>query len=80
MILTIVGLGTISTILLLYWRSLGKPGFQQRREALFEGYQEICELPDEHLSLIPTFMAMRASSLGQWDRVRTLLHTSYADL
>ena len=57
-----------------------RPGFQQRREALFEGYQEICELPDEHLSLIPTFMAMRASSLGQWDRVRTLLHTSYADL
>ena len=57
-----------------------KPGFQHRREALLEGYREICELPDEHLSLIPTFMAMRASSLGQWDRVRTLLHTSYADL
>jgi Ser/Thr protein kinase RdoA (MazF antagonist) len=59
------------------WERLG---FQQRREALFEGYREICKLPDEHLSLIPTFMAMRASSLGQWDRVRTLLHTSYADL
>ena len=57
-----------------------RPGFQQRREALLQGYREICELPDEHLSLIPTFMAMRASSLGQWDRVRTLLHTSYADL
>ena len=57
-----------------------KPGFQQRREALLQGYREICELPDEHLSLIPIFMAMRASSLGQWDRVRTLLHTSYADL
>ena len=57
-----------------------KPGFEQRREALFEGYREICELPDEHLSLIPTFMAMRALSLGQWDRVRTLLHTSYTDL
>lgn len=57
-----------------------RPGFQQRRDALFQGYREICELPDEHLSLIPIFMAMRASSLGQWDRVRTLLHTSYADL
>ena len=57
-----------------------RPGFQQRRDALLQGYQEICELPDEHLSLIPAFMAMRASSLGQWDRVRTLLHTSYADL
>ena len=57
-----------------------KPGFQQRRDALFQGYRESCNLPDEHLSLIPTFMAMRASSLGQWDRVRTLLDTSYADL
>jgi Ser/Thr protein kinase RdoA (MazF antagonist) len=57
-----------------------KPGFQHRREALLEGYREICKLPDEHLSLIPTFMAMRASSLEQWDRVRTLLQTSYADL
>ncbi len=57
-----------------------KPGFQQRREALLQGYREICELPNDHLSLIPTFMAMRASSLGQWDRLRTLLHTSYADL
>ena len=57
-----------------------KPGFQQRRNALFQGYRESCNLPDEHLSLIPTFMAMRASSLGQWDRLRTLVHTSYADL
>ena len=57
-----------------------KPGFQQRREALLQGYREICELPNDHLSLIPTFMAMRASSLGQWDRLRTLLHTSYAGL
>ena len=57
-----------------------KPGFQQRREALLQGYREICELPNDRLSLIPTFMAMRASSLEQWDRVRTLLHTSYADL
>ena len=57
-----------------------KPGFQHRRETLLEGYREICKLLDEHLSLIPTFMAMRASSLGQWDRVKTLLHTSYADL
>ena len=57
-----------------------KPGFQQRCEALLQGYREICELPNDHLSLIPTFMAMRASSLGQWDRLRTLLHTSYADL
>ena len=57
-----------------------RPGFQQRRAALFEGYQESSKLPDEHLSLIPTFMAMRASSLGQWDRVKTLLQTSYADL
>ena len=57
-----------------------KPGFQQRRDALFQGYRESCNLPDEHLSLIPTFMAMRASSLGQWDRLRTLVHTSYADL
>ena len=57
-----------------------RPGFQQRRNALLHGYREICELPDEHLDLIPTLMAMRASSLGQWDRVRTLLHTSYADL
>ena len=57
-----------------------RPGFQQRRDAFLQGYREICELPDEHLSLIPAFMAMRASSLGQWDRVRTLLHTSYADL
>ena len=57
-----------------------RPGFQQRCDALLQGYREICELPDEHLSLIPTLMAMRASSLGQWDRVRTLLHTSYADL
>ena len=57
-----------------------KPGFQQRREALLQGYREICELPNDYLSLIPTFMAMRASSLGQWDRLRTLLHTSYADL
>ena len=57
-----------------------RSGFRQRREALFEGYREICELPNEHLNLIPAFMAMRASSLGQWDRVRTLLHTSYTDL
>ena len=57
-----------------------RPGFLQRRNALFQGYREICELPDEHLSLIPTFMAMRASSLGQWDRVKTLLQTAYADL
>jgi Ser/Thr protein kinase RdoA (MazF antagonist) len=57
-----------------------RPGFQQRRNALLHGYREICELPDEHLDLIPTLMAMRASSLGQWDRVRTLLYTSYADL
>ncbi len=57
-----------------------RPGFLQRRDALFQGYREICELPDEHLSLIPTFMAMRASSLGQWDRVKTLLQTAYADL
>ena len=57
-----------------------KPGFQQRRKALLDGYREICDLTNEHLSLIPTLMAMRASSLGQWDRVRTLLHTSYADL
>ena len=57
-----------------------RPGFQQRREALFEGYREICHLPDEHLSLIPTFMALRASSLGQWDRVKTLLQMSYSDL
>ena len=57
-----------------------KPGFQQRRDALFQGYRESCNLPNEHLSLIPTLMAVRASSLGQWDRVRTLLDTSYADL
>ena len=57
-----------------------RPGFQQRCNALLHGYREICELPDEHLSLIPTLMAMRASSLGQWDRVKTLLHTSYVDL
>ena len=57
-----------------------RPGFQQRSKALFQGYREICDLPDEHLTLIPTLMALRASSLGQWDRVRTLLHTSYADL
>ena len=57
-----------------------RPGFQQRREALLQGYREICDLPNEHLSLIPTLMAMRAASLGQWDRVKTLLHTSYADL
>ena len=57
-----------------------KPGFRQRREALLEGYREMCELSDEHLSLIPIFMAMRASSLGQWDRVKTLLHTSYSAL
>ena len=57
-----------------------RTGFQQRREALLQGYREICDLPNENLSLIPTLMAMRASSLGQWDRVRTLLHTSYADL
>ena len=57
-----------------------RPGFQQRRDALLQGYREICELSDEHLTLIPTFIAMRASSLGQWDRVRTLLQTSYADL
>lgn len=57
-----------------------RPGFQQRRKALLDGYREICDLPNKHLSLIPTLMAMRASSLGQWDRVRTLLHTSYADL
>ena len=57
-----------------------RSGFQQRRDALFEGYRESCKLPDEHLSLIPTFMAMRASSLGQWDRVKTLLQTTYADL
>ena len=57
-----------------------RSGFQQRRAALLEGYREIRELPDEHLSLIPTFMAMRAASLAQWDRVRTLLNTSYADL
>lgn len=57
-----------------------RPGFQQRREALFEGYREICKLSDEHLSLIPTFMAMRAASLGQWDRVRALLRTSYLQL
>ena len=57
-----------------------RPGFQQRRDALLQGYREICELPDKHLSLIPSLMAMRASSLGQWDRVRTLLHTSYTDL
>ena len=57
-----------------------RPGFQQRREALLQGYREMRELREEHLSLMPTLMAMRASSLGQWDRVRTLLHTSYADL
>lgn len=57
-----------------------RPGFQQCREALLQGYREICELPDKYLNVIPTLMAMRASSLGQWDRVRTLLHTSYADL
>ena len=57
-----------------------KPGFQQRREALLQGYRERRELLEEHLSLIPILMAMRASSLGQWDRVRTLLHTSYVDL
>ena len=57
-----------------------RPGFQQRRDALLQGYREICDLLDEHLSLIPTLMAMRASSLGQWDRVCTLLHTSYIDL
>ena len=57
-----------------------RPGFQQRRDALLLGYREICELPNEHLNLIPTFMAMRASSLGQWDRVRVLLSTSYTDL
>ena len=57
-----------------------KPGFQQRRVALLQGYREICELPDEHLILIPILMAMRAASLGQWDRVRTLLHTSYVQL
>ena len=57
-----------------------KPGFQQRRDALFQGYRESCNLPNEHLSLIPTLMAVRASLLGQWDRVRTLLDTSYADL
>lgn len=57
-----------------------RPGFQQRREALLQGYREICELPDEHLNHIPALMAMRASSLGQWDRVRTLLYTSYVQL
>ena len=57
-----------------------RPGFQQRRDALLRGYREICELPDEHLNHIPTLMAMRASSLGQWDRVKMLLHTPYADL
>ena len=57
-----------------------RPGFQQRCEALLQGYREICELPDKYLNVIPTLMAMRASSLGQRDRVRTLLHTSYADL
>ena len=57
-----------------------KPGFQQRRKVLLDGYREICGLPNEHLSMIPTLMAMRASSLGQWDRVKTLLHTPYTDL
>ncbi len=57
-----------------------RSGFQQRRDALLQGYREICELPDEHLNHIPTLMAMRAASLEQWDRVRTLLHTPYADL
>ena len=57
-----------------------RPGFQQRRAALLRGYRENCKLSDEHLDLIPIFMAMRASSLGQWDRVKTLLHSSYADL
>ena len=67
----------LAVILAGPWERLG---FQQRRDALLQGYREICDLPDEHLSLIPTFMAMRASSLGQWERVSTLLHTSYADL
>ena len=57
-----------------------RQGFQQRRDALLQGYREICELPDEHLNLIPALMAMRALSLGQWDRVKTLLQTSYSDL
>ncbi len=57
-----------------------RPGFQQRRDALLQGYREMRELPDEQLVLIPTLMAMRAASLGQWDCVRTLLHTSYVDL
>lgn len=67
----------IAVILAGPWERLG---FQQRCDALLQGYREICELPDEHLTLIPTFMAMRAASLGQWDRVRTLLHTSYPQL
>ena len=57
-----------------------KPGFQQRRDALLQGYRETCELPDAHLNLIPALMAMRASSLEQWGRARTLLHTPYANL
>ena len=65
---------------LTFLQHLVNTTFRQRREALLQGYREIYELPDEHLSLIPTFMAMRASSLRQWDRVGTLLHTSYADL
>ncbi len=57
-----------------------RSGFQQRSDALLHGYREICELPHEHLDLIPALMARRASSLGQWDRVKTLLQTVYADL
>ena len=54
-----------------------RPGFEERCEKLILGYREVRELSDDLLEFIPTFMAVRAALLQQWERVHSMLQLSY---
>ena len=57
-----------------------RPGFNERCKKLIFGYREVRELSDDLLELIPTFMAVRAALLQQWERVHSMLNQSYSSL
>jgi Ser/Thr protein kinase RdoA (MazF antagonist) len=48
----------------------GQSGFDSSFEALVDGYRSVRPLPDEHLALLPAFMAARATTYLGWIHTR----------
>jgi Ser/Thr protein kinase RdoA (MazF antagonist) len=53
-----------------------REGFDALRNALFAGYRRHRQLPEEHLTRLPLFLALRASTYVAW--VHTRSHTQFA--